>query len=192
MTKPATLVALAFLLACQSSSPPPEEEAEAAPIRVENAELGLAIAAVPAEFELVSSAGADLELARAGEGVEGRAWVEVEPEAEGGINLVDIVNGQREIFEARPGGSFSGSRELVLPDGRPAYYSRGRFVDGEVEVEEFRVFSVHPLANRLVTVYYRYPAGTDSADRLNDLLLLVGEIEGFDATSPAPAAEGGP
>jgi hypothetical protein len=169
--------ALAALVACQSSSPPPAPE-EPAAVRVESAELGIAIAALPDVFRVTSNEGGSLELSPREDLPEGRLWFDNGPLVEGGINLVDLVNGQRAEFEALPGGSFSGNNELLLPDGRPAYYSRGRFDEAGSQVEEFRIFAIHPTENRLLTVFYRYPAGTDSADRLNDLLLVIGEIEG--------------
>ena len=43
--------------------------------------------------------------------------------------------------------------------------------------------ALHPTANRLMRVYYRYPAADDSADRLNDVLLLIGEIEALEVAS---------
>lgn len=182
MTRTAIPLALltALLTSCQSSSPPPQEEEVDLPVRVENEQLKLAIADVPDVFELESNSGAELRLRRAGEEMVGFCWVEVGEEG-GNVNLVEIVNRQRESYEGQAGGSFSGSRELMMADGRPGYYSRGRFLDGDVEVEEFRLFSLHPIENRLLTIFYRYPAGTDSADRLNDLLLVAGELEGFDA-----------
>ena len=191
MTKLATLIALALLAACQSSSPPPEVE-DLGPIRIENAALGLAIADLPSIFALSTNSGDSLELQRTGEEIEGALWIELETVTDDSVNLVEIVNGQRKIYEALPGGSFSGSRELMLPDGRPGYYSRGRFLEADTEVEEFRIFALHPLENRLLTVFYRFPAGTDSADRLNDLLLLVGEIEGLETSSDVSASGEGP
>ena len=179
MTKTAIALALTALVGCQSSSPPPEEEEVDLPVRVENPELKLALADIPDVFALETNSGADMRLTRVGEEITGSLWVEVAGE-EVRLNLVDIVNSQRESYENQPSGSFSGSRELMMADGRPGYYSRGRFLDGEAEVEEFRIFSIHPIQNRLVTIFYRYPAGTDSADRLNDLLLVAGELEGHD------------
>ncbi|MEE2775816.1 MAG: hypothetical protein VYE73_03520 [Acidobacteriota bacterium] len=192
MIKTAAVVALTFLVACQSSSPPPEEDTADLPVRVENAQLKLALVDVPDVFDVESNSGAELRLVRTGEEIEGSLWIEVSDETESGINMVDLVNGQRDLYQARLGGSFSGSRELMMADGRPGYYSRGRFLDGELEVEEFRIFSIHPLENRLLTIFYRYPAGADSADRLNDVLLVAGEVEGFDPEKAASGAGGGP
>lgn len=184
---------LAALLGCrerQETTP----AVSMAPQRIENPELQLAIAGLPGGYDLAVNEGDRLELVREPGLPPGRAWFVLGEPVEGGINLVEIIGGQRQVFEALPGGSFNGNGELVLPDGRPAYYSRGRFQDeGGAMVEEFRIWSVHPVANdRLLTVYYRYPAARDSAQRLEDVLLLVGEIEGLGgATTAATEGAGG-
>ena len=165
------------------------EPVAAAPERIENPELGVAIADLPSGFDLVTNSGATLELVREPGFPPGRAWVEVGPPVEGAINLIEIISDERQAFEALPGGSFAGNGELVLPDGRPAYYSRGRFEDEGALVEEFRVRSIHSVEpDRVLLVFYRYPAGEDSAQRLEDVLYLVGEIEGLGA--PPDAGEG--
>jgi len=188
-----TVLVLCPLAGCRES--PPAAEPSLAPERVENPDLQIAIAGVPGGFDVAANEGATLELVRERGLPPGRAWVAVGDAVEGGINLIEIIRGQREVFEALPGGSFAGNGELVLPDGRPAYYSRGRFQDEEgTVVEEFRVWSVHPVeANRLLQVFYRYAAGEDSVQRLEDVLLLVGEIEGLPGPDApmgqAPAAD---
>ena len=40
-------------------------------------------------------------------------------------------------------------------------------------------------------MYYRYPAAQDSAQRLEDVLLLVGEVEGLGGEGAAPAGDAG-
>ena len=169
------LVCALFLSCKQSPAPVPEE-----PVirRIENENLGIAIADMPEGFEVDTNDGSRLDLRR-GEGLPpGKSWIEIGPVAQAGINVVEVVNGQRELFEALPGGTFSGSRELGTPDGNAAYYSRGQFDDeGGVRTEEFRITTIHPLGNRLLHIFYRYPVGDDSADRLNDLLFLMGEVE---------------
>jgi len=166
--------------AVTSAGDAPVEPVSAAPQRIESPALHIALAGVPAGFDVTANQGATLRLEREPGLPPGEAWIEVGAPVEGGINLREIVRGQRADFEARAGGSFSGNGELELPDGRPAYYSRGRFDDNSKKVEEFRVWSVHPVdANRVMTVFYRYPAGEDSKKRLDDVLLLVHEIEGL-------------
>ena len=188
----ATLQLAVGLLGCADR----EESADSvsiAPERIENTELRIAIAGLPGGYDVAANQGDRLELVREPGLPTGRAWVTIGEPVEGGINLVDIISGQRQEFEALPGGSFNGNGELVLPDGRPAYYSRGRFQDeGGTQVEEFRIWSVHPIeSNRLLAVYYRYPAAQDSAQRLEDVLLLVGEIEGLGVPEPSAGDAGG-
>jgi hypothetical protein len=182
--------ALALTLAltgCQGEHAP-AEPASTAPERVENPALRIAIAGLPGGFDVTANAGETLRLVREPGLPPGEAWIEVGAPVEGGINLVEVIRGQRAEFEALPGGSFSGNGELVLADGRPAYYSRGRFDDAGKMVEEFRFWAVHPLdPNRLLQVFYRYPAAEDSKERLDDLVLLVGEIEGLGEGAAAPA-----
>jgi hypothetical protein len=170
---------LAALAGCDRETTP-AEPVSTAPERIESPALQIAIAGLPGGFDVTANQGESLRFEREPGLPPGEAWIEVGPPVEGGINLVEIIRGQRAEFEALPGGSFSGNGELQLQDGRPAYYSRGRFDDNEKKVEEFRVWSVHPVdSSRLLTVFYRYPAGEDSKERLDDVLLLVGEIEGL-------------
>ncbi len=175
---------LSALLSC--AEPPGEVEAAA---RVENPALGIAVAAVGDGFELESNQGETLRLVRSSGLPAGRAWFDVGPPSEAGVNLVDVVNAQRAQYEALPGGTFSGNRELMMADGRSAYYSRGQFDEDGQRVEELRISALHPSENRLLRVYYRYPAGDDSAERVNDLLLLIGEIEALEA-GPEPSLPG--
>jgi hypothetical protein len=185
-------VALLYLLAfaaCNREDAPSEPVA-AAPERLENEALQIAIAGLPGGFDVTVNSGESLRLVREPGLPPGEAWIGVGAPVEGGINLVEHIRGQRAAFEALPGGSFSGNGELQLADGRPAYYSRGRFEDQGKTVEEFRVWSVHPVdPNRLLAVYYRYPAGEDSKQRLEDVLFLVGEIEGLGGADGAPAPQ---
>ena len=179
-----TLLSLT-LLGCSRESP---HEPESEILRVESPDLGIAIGALPDGFTVVSNRPDKLEMAR-DEGLPpGTAWLEVGPLETSGVNLVEIVKGQRASFEALSGGSFGGNRELMMSDGRPGYYSRGRFLENGVEVEEFRIHSLHPGQNRVLRAVYRYPAGEDSADRLNDILVIAGEIEGL---PDAPTADAG-
>ena len=176
---------LAPLLACGDAAPD-----EAAPAqRVENSQMGIALAELPAGFEVENNAGAEMSLRPIAGQPEGRVWFEMGPVEEAGINLVEVVNSQRASFEELEGGTFSGSRELQMTNGRTAYYSRGRFDEGGQETEEFRISTLHPIRNQLMRIFYRYPAGDDSAERLNDILLVVGEVEAFydGSAEPSPA-----
>lgn len=176
-------LSLAFaVLACKKeAAPPPEPHA-----RVECPELGLAFATLPYGFEVEVNQGKELVLTLDSEEKTGRMWVELGPQEAFGINLVEIVNSQKAIFEAYEEGEFFGNRELIAPQG-PAYYSRGRFLGEGQRVEEVRAFILHPSENRLVTLHYRYPAGEDSKDRVNEMLLWLGEMEPHTSPAQAPA-----
>ena len=166
------ILLLSALFSCQKTVEESPQSVE--PQLVENAALGITLAEIAAGFELGTNDGDTLEL----EAIEtqGRIWFELGPVTEGGVNLVEIVNSQKEQFLALPDGTFSGNRELLMTDGRSAYYSRGQFSDAGQEVEELRISALHPTENRLLRVIYRYPQADDSSDRLTDLLLIVGEI----------------
>lgn len=186
---PRTAAALGLLavlilpaLGCRPA-PPPAPESTA----ISNAALDLELEAPPSGFAVAKNEGAQLELAPIGEGATGRMWVAVGEPSDFGIALIDVVNGQKEVFEALPGGEFSGSRKLVSPLG-DAYYSRGRYdLEGLGRVEEVRVLAIHPRANRLLTLFYRYPIGEDSALRVGQALELLGLIRlAGDAAVPTP------
>jgi hypothetical protein len=156
--------------------------------RVENEALDLALARVPAGLALRDN-GADIRLvpgdADAGDPSELR--IEVGPDSNFGIDPVQLANDQQASF-VESGGEFFGAQKLVTPLG-PATYARGRF-DGEdgSRIEETRAYAVHPTANRLVTLTYRYPAGEDSRERVAQLLEVLGEIEARNAPVEIPEA----
>jgi len=168
------------LAGCQTA-PAPEPVAENGP-RVENAALGIALASVPAPFE-VRSADADmLELARTLEdGSEAVVLIAAGPVETGGINLVEVAKEKNADFEAAPGGESFGNRELGTQIG-PAYTARGSF-DGETgRIEETWIFTLHPAENRLLRLSYRYPAGGDSGARVNELMAILGDVEALQPT----------
>ena len=153
----------------------PSDPAGPAPaVRVESPELGLAIAALPAAFEVADNAGETLRLSTprvAGGGVE----ITVGPLQLGGINLVEVVKEKRAAFEAE--GLYFGNRELMTPSG-PAFTTRGQLTGPDGPVEITAAYSIHPDgSDRLLTVAYSYPGGGDSQARVGELLELLGEIE---------------
>ena len=167
----AALALLALILAGCASEPPPPAAAE----RLENAELGLAIAALPAAFEVAENTGETLTLT-APEVAGGSVEITIGPLELGGINLVEVVKDRKAEIEAE--GLYFGNRELMTPFG-PAYTTRGQVTGpdgGPVEVTS--AYSLHPDgSDRLMTVTYRYPGGGDSQARVGELLELLGEIE---------------
>ncbi len=165
-----TFIGLCLALAGCASEPAPP----AAPERVENPELGLAIAAVPGAFEVAENAGETLRLtAREVDG--GSVEITIGPLQLTGVNLVEVVKEKRAEFEAS--GLYYGNRELMTPTG-PAYTTRGQIAGADGPVEVTSVYSLPPDgSDRLMTVTYRYPSGSDSQARVGELLELVGEIE---------------
>ena len=86
------------------------------------------------------------------------------------------VNAHKAWIEGLPDGEYKGAQELQGEFGS-AFYSRGRFVDAGALVEETVVFLIHPAGNRLLEIHYRYPAGEDSATRVQELIEVLGQLE---------------
>ena len=174
MTKTAHIpTALALLalavVACGGGEPAPTPRE-----RVENPDLALAIAALPAAFTVTENAGESLRLAAA-EVDPGSVEITVGPLELGGINLVERVKQRRAAFEAE--GTYFGNRELMTPTG-PAFTARGQITGPDGPAEQTWVYSLHPDgSDRLMTVVYTYPAEGDTQARIGELLELLGEIE---------------
>ena len=178
----AWLLAGALLAGCAGSPP----EAPAAP-RVENHDLGIAIAAVYPPFAVATNEGPVMELRAPGETGEGTLFIESTAELSGGINLVAEAEGMRDWFEQQPAGQYFGNLELGTPLG-PAFTSRGSYeLDGSA-VEEIRVFTIHPTGNRMLRMTYRYPPG-QGKERLQQLAEILGEIEGLEPTAQDASSE---
>ena len=164
-------------------------EEAAVPDSIRNPQLGMSFTRLPEGFDVAANEGRELRLEANVEGREGTMWVEVGERSDYGIDLVAVVNSQKELYEARPSGEYSGGRQMVTPAGQ-AYYARGSFDREGARFEETRVFLLHPLENSLVTFHYEYAAGDDSAERLPELFSWIGELEteptdGDSATSPS-------
>jgi hypothetical protein len=176
------------------------EAAPAAPRRIENPQLAIALAGIESSgFELDANDGATLRLTRpAAEGSEAATLTYEAGEAQvAGVNLVDAVNQQKQAVEARPGGQFFGQVQLMSQLGN-AYSTRGRYTgEGGGEVEELRLFAVHPAGDRLLSLVYVYPAqpgGTQA--RIEEAMAGLGLVEpldtgaaGDDGTAGEGAAE---
>ena len=166
------LVALPMLALAGCAS---ESSAPAGSERVENTEMGIAIADLPSAFAVTES-GELLQLAAPA--IEGSSVeITVGPLELGGINLVDVVKERKATIEAE-GGLYFGNRELMTPYG-PAYTTRGQITGPDGGAQEVTaVYSLHPDgSDRLMTVTYKYPGGGDSQARVGELLELLGEIE---------------
>lgn len=158
--------------------------------RVENGALGIALAGVPAGFEVETNDGEELVLARSDE--PGRLAFEVTPLQAAGVNLVDRVWREKERIEGLPGGQYRGQNELGGVPLGTTFTSRGRFEgeDGET-VEEYRALLVHPTQNRVLILDYEYPApapgSEEGNERLEQLMLVLEQVEPLaasDAESP--------
>ncbi len=158
----------------QEEAPPPPPPAE----RVENAQLGVAIAALPSILRLTANEGATIKLAPSAEGVTGELTVVAGEAESGGINLVAAVEGHKAEIGAREGSEYKGQRELGSQLGT-AFYSRGHYPgDDGSTVEETVIFLVHPWGDRTLQLVYRYPAADDTQVRIQDhLFTLLGELE---------------
>ena len=173
------LAAAAFgLLAVASGCDKEPAPEPVAPVRVENPDLGLAFASLPAGFEVASNDAEGIRLiGNAPETDGGRVLLSTGEIETSGINLVAESQARIDHFHEIGGTSF-GSRELQGPLGT-AFTVRGRRVTGEGELEETWVYALHPLENRLVTLLYEYPGAEDSQARINQVLEVLGEVEGL-------------
>jgi hypothetical protein len=78
-------------------------------------------------------------------------------------------------MEGKNGAEYMGGQELQGEFGT-AFYSRGRYIDEGSLVEETAVFMIHPTGNRLLGIHYRYPAGEDSAARVEELIDVINYV----------------
>ena len=182
----ATIILVTIGLSFGCAKPPALEQP--ASTRVENADLGIALAAIPQPFEVTANEAASLELSADGPAGPGMVVIGVGPETVGGINLVAEAEGTQAWFEERTDGQYFGNLELVTQLG-PAFTARGSYRDASEEIEELRVFMLHPSVNRLLTVVYRYPPG-EGKDRMQHLAELLGEIEALEI-APHEASSSG-
>lgn len=179
-------------MACQGGGEAPVEEVVGE--RVENPQHGVAIAALPSFFRLVSNDDAGIMLAPVDAAVAGSLQVKGGEAEIGGINLVAAIESHKEEVLAREGGDYKGQRELGSHLGT-AFYSRGHYPgDGGVTVEETVVFLVHPWGDRTLQLIYVYPSADDSAARIQEQLLgVLGELEPMvDESAAGASADGDP
>jgi hypothetical protein len=172
-SRTAALAALVlFSFACQQE---PQAVVELPGDRLENPEMGLAIAAVPKPFEVVSGDANEWSFTAPGPKAPGELTVIAGPEESGGINLVDAIKYRKSWFEEAEGGKYHGNRELGGPYGA-IFTARGTYsVDGQ-QVEETWAYAIHPGRNSLLSVRYTYPTG-ESGTRVDQLIEFLGEIE---------------
>lgn len=190
---PVVTLALALVVAlsgCGDGGQQPAGE----PVRLESPEVGIAVE-IPAgaSFTAAGTAGDVLRLTSPGEQGEGDVDLgpatvvyDAEPPQQAGVNLVDAVNRRAEEIRSRPDGEFFGQGELGGPLGA-AYSTRGRYREEDGgEIEELRIFAVHPDGDRLLhmTLAYEPVAGQTQA-RLEQALSAFGWIEPLESAPPA-------
>lgn len=182
------LLATAVVVGCAAEV---EEPAEAPAVRVENPQLGIALADVPPFFRVASNEGEVIELVPADPATAGLLRVTAETPEIGGVNLVQAIENHQADLESRPDGVFKGQRELGGPLGT-AFYSRGQFTGDSGPMEETTVFMVHPDGARQLALAYTYPQGEDSGARLQEQLFVVlGEVESLEMAADGEEATGG-
>ena len=168
---------LALLLAVISFSGcggPPEEPPAPTIERIHNERLDITASLESDVWTLVENSGDLLRFGPTVEGAGGTATASVGP-IETGVNLVEAVKTHQAGIEGKPGGSYAGAQELSGPLGT-AFYSRGRYEDGETTMEETCIFGLHPRARRRLDLCYSYPAGDDSAARVQTLIELFATL----------------
>lgn len=174
-TMPKSFLLLIALLTWAPTACTKEPPAVNAPTRIENPSLAIAVAAVPATFEIVTADGPTIELRRTDETGVAQLTIEATGDLQGGINLVAEAESMQDWFMQQPDGQYYGNLELGTPTG-PAFTARGAYRDGETAIEELRVFAMHPTAHRMLRLTYRYSPGTGK-ERLQQLAEVLGEIE---------------
>ena len=182
--RPARLVLAALIVSatsvllgtCRQQETP--EVPEKPTLVVENPELRLRLNDVPDDFVVVSNAGDELILGLSSGAGDGEiSFANRVPEE--GQNLPAAAEDHQSFIAAREGGEALGGQELVSQLGT-MFYSRGRYVADGAEIEETVIFALHPDADRITTVTYRYPAGDDSSVRVQQLFDVLAVIEGID------------
>jgi hypothetical protein len=170
-----------FAMSVVGCGPSADTEPKGEPVRpsvIENPELRLRLVDVPADLDVTLNDAQDLVLSHADPAVGGTIVIAALP-PEDGQNLVSAVAFHEAFIQNQEDGDYQGGQELVSPLGT-AFYSRGRFtLEGEA-VEETKIFTLHPDADRMLTLRYRYPAGVDSSVRVQQLFDLLATVEGLD------------
>lgn len=182
MTQPSRLAcALALvctLLACGNESTDENQIAEPTPTVVVTAPiLGIQVSGLSDEWNSPSTH-EDGRLAIANRAPRvGEVSVFV-VEQDFGLNLYEVIKDHGRTISSRPDGTYQGAQELVGVALGTAFYSRGSFTDDAGQsIEETTIFTLTHGARNVLAVQYRYPAGDDSAERVQSLLELLEVIE---------------
>ena len=196
----AVCTALAFLLtaaACAPEEEPAVSDTETAePNRLENEEMGIAVIdPAGGMFEPVSNEPGEIRLSYAGDETfsPGTVIIAAEEEQDYGVNLVDEVNARKAEAELLPDGKFHGQVELGSENLGTAYSTRIRYTNEEgEEVEEIKIFAVHPTANRLLHLTYRYEPepGQTQARLVDQAMVALGYVEPLEGAGDGAAGDG--
>lgn len=181
-TTPLACLLVLTLAACAGpgeEAPQPAAQEEP-PQRVDNPELGIALADVPDDFRLVANdaEGIRLETQPDPDLAPGTVAITVGEAQRAGVNLVQGVRDQQEYLESQPEGKFLGQVELMGPTGT-AYSTRGRYQQDGTTVEEIRLLALHPQhpdVNRMLSIQYVYEVSGDTKERLNQAMEVLGEV----------------
>jgi len=178
LSRAAVSCVLLIIIAGCGPQTAPEPEVVAVQLEtVENSELRLRLVDVPADFAVTANEGSNLVLGHADPAIGGTIVIVARP-PEDGQNLPSAVKFHGAFIENQEDGEYQGGQELVSQLGT-AFYSRGHFVlDGE-SVEETMIFTLHPDADRMLTLRYRYPAGVDSSVRVQQLFDVLATVNGL-------------
>jgi len=173
---PAIAAAALIFTTCRPTAPP--EIKEPAAVVVENPALRLRLNGVPDQLHVVANDDTGLVLEPADPAVDGRIVITtLDPEV--GQNLPAEVDAHQSFIASQAGGDPRGGQELVSPLGT-TFYSRGRYLVDDVEIEETEIVAIHPDADRIVTMTYRYPAAGDSTVRVQQLFDVLAVTGGID------------
>ena len=172
-------LALALIVACGDSF-----QGNSPGEGIENSTLAISISSIPQPFQLETNEGESLILTAPG---SGRLEFQVGPIEETGINLVREVKQRKAAFEALPDGTYLGNTELATQIGT-AFSARGSYESAVGKVEETWIYALHPTSDRLLTLTYRYPAATDSQERVQQLLSVLGEVVALSDSSSSRTA----
>jgi len=165
-----------FFVACSppAGDTPPATE----PTTTENTDLRLRLVDLPAAFEVITNTDSEFTIESSDPASMGRIECLVS-DPEEGQNLISALKFHQAFIENQEDGDYMGGQELVSQLGT-AFYSRGRFVlEGET-IEETVILTLHPDADRMLRLRYRYPAGVDSSVRVEQLFEVLACVEGLD------------
>ncbi len=168
MARVTAAVVILLALSCAAPQSPP------APTVIQNIDLGIELTGMPRGLTLSSNQGSSLELRPTDPAKSGVLWFSVGPE-QNGVNLVTAVQTHQSQMEGKKGADYKGGQELQGDFGT-AFYSRGQYIDEGSLMEETAVFMIHPAGHRLLGIHYRYPAGDDSAARVEELIDVINHL----------------